>query len=60
MEKMPKFCSIREVARLGVLSEYALRLMAKRGELPCVYVGKKCLINIDRLMEQLNAVGGEA
>lgn len=48
------FMSIREVARTGLLSEYTLRLMEKQKQLPCVYTGKKCLINFDRLVEQLN------
>lgn len=54
---VPRFMSIREVARTGILSEYTLRLMEKQKKLPCVYVGqsgKKCLINFDRLVEQLN------
>lgn len=56
MEKtIPRFMSIREVARTGLLSEYTLRLMEKRKLLPCVYTGKKCLINFDKLVEQLNS-----
>ena len=54
---VPRFMSIREVAKTGLLSEYTLRLMDKQKQLPCVYVGqsgKKCLINFDRLVEQLN------
>ena len=34
MADIPRFMTIREVASTGVLSEYALRLMEKRGELP--------------------------
>lgn len=55
--EIPRFMSIREVAKTGLLSEYTLRLMEKQKQLPCVYVGqsrKKCLINFDRLVEQLN------
>ena len=55
MEKtIPRFMSIREVAKTGILSEYTLRLMEKQKLLPCVYSGRKCLINFDRLVEQLN------
>ena len=55
MEKtIPRFMSIREVAKTGLLSEYTLRLMEKQKLLPCVYSGRKCLINFDRLVEQLN------
>lgn len=53
--EIPRFMSIREVAKTGLLSEYTLRLMEKQKQLPCVYTGKKCLINFDRLVEQLNA-----
>lgn len=52
--EVPRFMSIREVAKTGLLSEYTLRLMEKQKQLPCVYTGKKCLINFDRLVEQLN------
>lgn len=52
--EVPRFMSIREVAKTGLLSEYTLRLMEKQKQLPCVYTGKKCLINFDKLVEQLN------
>lgn len=49
----PRFMTIRQVAAQGVLTEHCLRLMAKRGELPCVYSGNRCLVNFDLLLEQL-------
>lgn len=52
--ELPRMRTIREIARTGLLSEYALRQMEKQGRLPCVHVGKKCLINLDKLIEQLN------
>ena len=42
---MKKFMSIREVARTGLISEYYLRLMEKQNRLPCIYSGKKCMVN---------------
>lgn len=57
--EVPRFMSIREVARTGLLSEYTLRLMEKQKQLPCVYTGKKCLINFDKLVEQLNSATPE-
>ena len=57
--EIPRFMSIREVARTGLLSEYTLRLMEKQKLLPCVYTGKKCLINFDKLVEQLNSLNSE-
>lgn len=53
---VPRFMSIREVAKTGILSEYTLRLMEKQKQLPCVYTGRKCLINFDKLVEQLNNI----
>lgn len=53
----PQFLTIRETARRGPLTEYTLRLLEKQGKLPCIYAGKKCLINYDRFIEQLNSLG---
>lgn len=58
--KLPRMRTIREVAKMGILPEHCLRLMAKQNKLPCMYVGTKCLINLDRLIEQLNSLGGGA
>ena len=55
---LPQMRTIREVAATGILSEYALRLMEKQGRLPCIHVGKKCLINLDALIMQLNHLEG--
>ena len=54
---LPRMRTIREVARLGILSEHCLRQMQKQGKLPCMYAGTKCLINVDLLIEQLNSLG---
>lgn len=53
--EIPRFMSIREVAKTGLLSEYTLRLMEKQRRLPGVYSGRKFLVNFDRLVEQLNS-----
>lgn len=53
---VPRFMSIREAAKTGVLSEYTLRLMERQGKLPCIYSGRKCLVNFDKLLEQLNGI----
>ena len=49
----PRMMSIREIAKTGLLPEHTLRQMEKQKMLPCFYVGKKCVINYDRLIEQL-------
>lgn len=56
---IPRLMSIREVAKTRIASEYALRLWEKQGRLPCVYSGRKCLVNFDRLVEQLNSPNPE-
>ena len=58
--KQPNMMTVREVAKTGLLSEHALRIMLKAGKLPAIYIGKKALINYDKLCEQLSAVGEDA
>jgi len=48
--------TVREIARTGLLSEHALRIMLKAGKLPAIYIGNKALINYDKLCEQLSAL----
>lgn len=57
MNEPPRMVTIRQAARLGPLTEYTLRLMEKQGRLPCLYVGRKCLVNYDRLLEMLGGLG---
>ena len=45
--------TVREIARTGLLSEHALRLMLKAGKLPAIYIGNKALINYDKLCAEL-------
>lgn len=52
----PKMMTIREIAKTGILPEHALRLMLKAGQLPAIYIGKKALINYNKLCEQLNSL----
>lgn len=53
MHDNPKMMTIREIAKTGLLSEHALRLLLKEGKLPDIYVGNKALINYDRLRTEL-------
>lgn len=57
MNEPPRMVSIREAAKLGPLSEYTLRLLEKQKKLPCIYTGRKRLINYDRLLEMLGGLG---
>ena len=54
--KPPKMLTIREIAKLGVLPEHALRIMLKAGQLPALYVGKKALVNYDKLCDLLHSL----
>jgi hypothetical protein len=56
---VPRFLTIRKTAETGILPEHCLRRMQKNGELPCIYSGTRCLVNYDKLVRQLNAVGDE-
>lgn len=51
-----KMMSIRQIARTGILTEHALRVLLKAGKLPAVYIGRKALINYDVLCAQLDAL----
>lgn len=53
---MPEFKTIREVARTGLISEYYLRMMVKRGECPCIKSGNRVLVNVPALREKLDAM----
>ena len=57
MAEPPRMVTIRQAARLGPLSEYTLRLLEKQKNLPCIYSGRRCLINYDRLLEMLGGLG---
>ena len=48
------FLTIRQVAQLGLLPENCLRMLEHQGRLPGIYVGKKKLVNVSLLLEQLD------
>ena len=48
-----KFETIREFAARGILSEYCLRVMVRKGEVPGVQSGRRFLINTRKFLEQL-------
>lgn len=55
---IPKMLTIREVAKTGLLSEYALRQLCKQGKVPCITVNNKVLINFDAFVQQLQQLKG--
>lgn len=52
--QIPRMMTIRQIAKTGLLPENALRRMVNTGEIPSIKVGKKNLINYERLVEMLN------
>ena len=56
MKEQPNMMTVRQIAKTGLLSEHALRIMLKAGKLPAIYIGNKALINYDKLCEQLSAL----
>lgn len=57
MEKtIPRLMTIRQVAATGLMPEHALRTLVKTGRAPSFKVGNKNLINLDKLIEQLQAL----
>lgn len=53
-ETIPKFPTIRQTAKTGILSEHSLRLMVAQGRCPGIYSGNRFLVNYDLLVEQLD------
>lgn len=53
-KRQPAMMTVREIARTGLLSEHAIRIMLKAGKLPAIYIGKKALINYDNLCAALH------
>ena len=48
-----RFQTIREIARSGLLPEYALRRLCAEGRLPGFYTGRKFLCNVALLKQWL-------
>lgn len=52
-KRQPAMMTVREIARTGLMSEHAIRIMLKAGKPPAIYIGKKALINYDNLCAAL-------
>lgn len=50
----PKFPTIRQTAKTGILPEHSLRIMVAQGRCPGIYSGNRFLVNYDLLVEQLD------
>ena len=56
--KIPKMMTVRQVAKTGMISEYALRQLIKQGKIPCIALEHKVLINFDAFVELLQQLKG--
>ena len=60
MKNFPQFPTIRQEAKDGgTVTEYQLRQMLAKGELPGFYSGRTFKINHTQLVEKLNAMSTE-
>ncbi len=50
-----KMLTIREVAKTGILTEHALRLMVKQQKIPAVFIGRRSYINFELLKKILGS-----
>ena len=54
MTEAEKIVPIRKLGERGFLTESRLRKMHKQGKLPGIWSGKKFLVNVPRLNEELD------
>lgn len=54
------FLTISETAINANFPEHAIRQMQKQHKLPCIYAGRKCLVNYPQFIEMLNKESREA
>lgn len=50
---MADFKTIRQTAKLGIISEHHLRLMVSQNRCPGIYAGNKFLVNVGALTDLL-------
>lgn len=55
-----EFCTIRQAAARGYLSERHLRLLLAQGKLPGVYSGNRFKVNVRLLEQQLDRMSAAA
>lgn len=53
-EDTPKFMTIRETARTGILAECTLRRLVREGKIPHIMIGNKAMIDYNKLVKILN------
>lgn len=53
--KSNNLMSIRDAAKSGPLSEYALRCLLREGKLPGFYINRKYYVNYPRLLKEIDS-----
>lgn len=52
--EMPKFMTIRQIAKTGILPEHTIRQLVKQGRVPYFMTGNRALVNYTALVAMLN------
>ena len=54
------FLTIHETAAAANFPAFAIRQRQKQHKLPCIYVGRKCLVNYNQFLSMLDKESREA
>ena len=54
------FLSIPETAAVSGFPEFFIRQLQKQKKLPCIYAGRKCLVNYNQFLSMLDNESREA
>jgi len=57
---MSKFKTIRQTAAMGIMTEHYLRQLVAQGRCPGIRTGNRFMINVEALIEQLEAESKKA
>lgn len=55
--KMPTFCTVRQFATLGIISEYGLRRLIREHKCPGYHSGTRFYVNQTALIDLLSNAG---
>jgi hypothetical protein len=58
MNNSTQFQTIRQVAKLNIIPEYALRRLVKTNRVPGFFSGSRFYVNVPEFQNQLNSCGG--
>ncbi len=54
--RIPHMMTVRQVAKTGLISEYALRQLVKQGKVPCIaLLNTRCLSILTHLLNSSNS-----